>query len=392
MDRLLTLAGAMFSCSCATSTSSPAPAATTAPVLASALDPVEDASAPTTVTRSRFAPVLRVIQDQRQPIRLFAFGNELLVDAGIGPIVTRNGVLDLAPGSRDGLSYFHYVSGTASDGLIAGFVSEGNIGWGAIFRHENGWKPVGKSLNQGWQYLGISDFGEGRKIALVAATMYAGTKKPDYFSIVDGKKAKLPNLTLAKPGGTCRTRVQPDAFIGFPSGRLFVYGALCDTDEPGLESFEPGKPGVVSVVEAFKGEGCAKLGVDCDLVDAFFEARGDNDVFLVQTRRIVHFDGMAWKPFEGPATEHPIVALSAAGEHLWLVAAKGGEEVGELWHKQKNAAWARELLPELPPGPLENRGATDVVAIGDTVWVAAEGHVLRTGYSGKLEEVRRAEQ
>jgi hypothetical protein len=209
-----------------------------------------------------------------------------------------------------------------------------------------------------------------------------------YFQIVSGKKTKVPELTAAKPGGACKTRLQPHAFVGFPSGRLVVYGALCDTEEPALEEFAPGETkGRISVVESFKGVRCAVMGVDCGRPDAFFTVTNENDVWLVQTDKVVHFDGKSWKPFEPPKTAQPIVALSVTGEDIWLVAARGEKEIGELWRRSGEGPWVREPLPELPTSADDNHGATDVVAIGDVVWVSADQHLLRSDYSGPVLEV-----
>lgn len=342
--------------------------------------------------KSRFSPVARLAMSRRQAVELHALGGELLMDDGEGIFVTKGGVFAAEPAFQDRLPVFYGVTGVAGsfpdDAWLSATVATSNSGQGTIFRYDQSWKKTGKKLPERWFYAGLADYGNGRKIALAVNYMWGPFLPRPYFELVSGKPTKLPALTPAKPGGACKTRIQPDAFVGFPSGRLIVYGPLCDTEEPAIERFEPGETtGSITVLESFRGAKCSPMGMDCGRSDAFFSVGGENDVWVVQTNVVAHFDGTDWKPIELPPLTQPIVALSAAKGVVWLVAATGEKEVGELWRRAGSEPWQREVLPAVPAGADDNRGATDVVALGDVVWISADQHLSRTGYSGAVQEV-----
>jgi hypothetical protein len=344
---------------------------------------------------SRFGAVARVDMQRRQALELFHLGDELLMDTGLALFSTRGGLLDVEPQQLEGAPPFYRVSDVVGrfpdDAWLTAMVATDNAGQGMVFHWHGGWKRALKPLPELWEYVGIANLGSARKVALVAGYRAPNSTLDAHFQTVAGANGELPTLTQARREGQCHAvRLRPQAFVGFPSGRLLVYGALCDTGQPALEVFEPGKKrSTITVLDAFRGERCAELGVDCARQDAFFVARGERDVYLVQTNRILHFDGDDWRSCEVPVTTQPIVALSAAGDDVWLVAARGEHERGELWRRSGNEPWVREPLPALPDGPLDNEGATDVVAVRpDLVWVSANAHLLRSGYSGELQLLR----
>ncbi|MBI3202071.1 MAG: hypothetical protein HYZ29_11055 [Myxococcales bacterium] len=374
--------------------SPPAAPAPPPPAAAPPTGPTPPAAPNREAQKTRFGPYARVdLGPWRKPIELYRLGSELVVDTGGGLFFTRNGVLVNDPKLQRELPAFYGVTGLAGsfpdDAWVSAIVGTASSGEGTIFRLASHWKRHGKPLPEGWTYVGLADLGEGRRVALAVNYQHGPYIQGPYFHHISGKATKLPSLTAVKPPVVgCTTRIQPASFVGFPSGRLVVYGALCETDEPAVEVFEPGAtPSTITVIDSFKGAPCAKSGTDCGRGDPLVEVTSESDIWLVQTDRIVRFDGKTWKPVQPPATKQPIVALSASGDDVWLVAAKGDQEVGELWHRSGSAPWTREVLPPLPHASDHNHGATDVVATEKAVWVAADQHVLRRDYAGEVTEI-----
>ena len=346
---------------------------------------------------SPFSVVAKVTGiDGMHTLALHRIGGNVLVDVAAVLTEPRDGKLLLDAKYRAGPPVMRGVSGLAGDwpddAWITMIQSTPDAGQGAVYHWQDGWKSVGKSLPSRWTYLGISEWSKGRKLTLARNYLHGAIVPPAKFKIVSGPPGQVPVLTRGTVSH-CASKLLPYAFVSFASGLVLVYGELCSGGAPAIETFRPGSArGKIEVLEGFRDERCSRQPASCAEEAAFFDARSESDIWLVQSKRLAHYDGSSWSFVEAPASKQNVAALSAAGTVVWVVTKNTGLEAeppGELWRRQGAGEWELVPVPDFADYPRWARGPTDVVALTrDDVWLLASGRVLHTRPgTGPIQEI-----